>query len=202
LISLEQVRQLDTRVKKAVTAVRSLTLENADLKRQITELETQLDTLRREASDRKADEKRLEVSFQGLIDVLDGMDEGSTGFVSVPVEPQMAAGNTPEPEKTDPGLHFPTDVSGAETDETAEKSVLFGNTGKDAVSGNESEYLQQPVLNDDVSGSSDDDEPIEGTLDISESDDAGELPEDVMLDEEEDDSSDRDNKFQSEFDIF
>jgi hypothetical protein len=191
---------LDTRVKKAVTAVRSLTLENTDLKRQITELETQLDALHREASDRKADEQQLEVSFQGLIDVLDGMDEGPAGFVSVPVEPQIAVRNVPGPEKTDPG--HPSDVSGTETDELAEEDVLFGNTGKDAFSGNESEYLQHLVLNDDDSGSSDDDEPIEGSLDVSESEDAGELPEDVMLDEEEDDSSDRDNKFQSEFDIF
>lgn len=200
MISLEQVRQLDTRVKKAVTAVRSLTLENADLKRQITELEIQLDALRREASDRKADEKQLEVSFQGLIDVLDGMDEGPSGFVSVPVEPKMAVRNVPGPEKTDPG--HPSDVSGADADEPADEDVLFGNTGKDTVSGNESEDLQHPVLNDDVSGSSDDDEPIEGTLDLSESEDAGESPEDVMLDEEEDDSSERDIKFQSEFDIF
>jgi len=75
VISLEQVRQLDIRVKKAVTAVKTLSTENTALKQQIADLEAQVDELRLEASTRQADEQQLEVSLQGVLDVLDEVDD-------------------------------------------------------------------------------------------------------------------------------
>ena len=88
MISLEQVRQLDIRVKKAVTAVKTLSAENSALKLQIAELEARLDELRKEASDRKADEQELEVSLQGVLDVLDEVNSETSEM-----EPEPPADN-------------------------------------------------------------------------------------------------------------
>lgn len=86
MISLEQVRQLDIRVKKAVAAVKNLSMENAQLKARIAGLEGQLENLSNEASSRKADEQELEVSLQGVLDVLDEVDSETSGLDPEPPE--------------------------------------------------------------------------------------------------------------------
>ena len=75
MISLEQVRQLDIRVKKAVSTVKTLTAENTELKQKITDLEAQISELTDEAEGRRASEQELEVSLQGVLDVLDEVDD-------------------------------------------------------------------------------------------------------------------------------
>lgn len=86
MISLEQVRQLDIRVKKAVTAMKTLSAENEALKNRIAELEADLDQLQREATNRKADEEKLEVSLQGVLDVLDEVDDKTSDVEPEPPE--------------------------------------------------------------------------------------------------------------------
>ena len=75
MISLEQVRQLDIRVKKAVAAVKTLSAENAALKQRIGELQN-------EEAARAADEQQLEVSLQGVLDVLDEVDEETSELIA------------------------------------------------------------------------------------------------------------------------
>ncbi|MCK5248423.1 MAG: cell division protein ZapB [Spirochaetaceae bacterium] len=100
MISLEQVRQLDIRVKKAVTAVKKLSSENTALKQQVTELETHLDELRKEAFDRKADEEQLEMSFQGVLDVLDEVNGETSELEPEPPADQNVVETMPEAEKS------------------------------------------------------------------------------------------------------
>ncbi len=88
MISLEQVRQLDIRVKKAVTTVKSLSTENSVLKQQVKELEARLGELSKEATTRKADEEQLEVSLQSVLDVLEEVDSETSG-----IEPEPPANN-------------------------------------------------------------------------------------------------------------
>ncbi len=88
MISLEQVRQLDIRVKKAVTAVKNLSAENSALKSEIEELKSKLEELSSEAAGRLAEEQKLEVSLQGVLDALDEVD-GET----LDVEPEPPADN-------------------------------------------------------------------------------------------------------------
>ena len=75
MISLEQVQQLDIRVKKAVAAVKTLSAENSALKQRIAELQN-------EEAARAADEQQLEVSLQGVLDVLDEVDEETSEVIA------------------------------------------------------------------------------------------------------------------------
>lgn len=75
MISLEQVRHLDIRVKKAVAALKTLSAENAALKQRIGELQN-------EEAARAADEEQLEVSLQGVLDVLDEVDEETSELIA------------------------------------------------------------------------------------------------------------------------
>ena len=205
MISLEQVRQLDIRVKKAVTAVKTLSTENSALNQQIAELEARLDELRREASDRKADEEQLEVSLQGVLDVLDEVD-GETSEV----EPEPPADNyvietVPEPELS-------TDEEIVETDES-EQDIVFApdDTGNDKstvpdISKKESVDVES-VSEDDTESMSDDPES-----DVTEAaalqtaelekETTKAVPESETESEEINLDSDETDQFQSEFDIF
>ncbi|MDT8297126.1 MAG: cell division protein ZapB, partial [Spirochaetaceae bacterium] len=126
MISLEQVRQLDIRVKKAVSAVKALSAENSALKQQISELEARLAELLREASDRQANEQEIEVGLQGVLDVLDEVD-GETANV----EPEPPAENyvieTVRDEPSEPALDVSEKVSGDEEAPPSD-SQLFDET--------------------------------------------------------------------------
>ena len=75
MISLEQVQQLDIRVKKAVAAVKTLSAENSALKQRIAELQN-------EEAARAADEQQIEVSLQGVLDVLDEVNEETSEVIA------------------------------------------------------------------------------------------------------------------------
>ena len=120
MISLEQVRQLDIRVKKAVTAVKKLSSENAALEQQVTELETHLDELRKEASDRKADEEQLEMSFQGVLDVLDEVNGETSDSNVVETVPEDKKSPLEENDSKDDILFAAEEPMSPETTETDE----------------------------------------------------------------------------------
>ena len=123
MISLEQVRQLDIRVKKAVTALKNVSAENSALKAEIAELKTKLDELNTEAAGRKADEQELEVSLQGVLDVLDEVD-GETSEV----EPEPPADNYVVETAA------PDDEPAEETEETEEPAIAAVPEGNESVS--------------------------------------------------------------------
>jgi hypothetical protein len=208
VISLEQVRQLDIRVKKAVTAVKTFSAENSALKKQNAELEARLDELRREASDRKADEEQLEVSLQGVLDVLDEVN-GETSEV----EPEPPADNyvietVPEPE-------LGADEESVETDEPEQDIVFAPDNSEDDNStvpdSSEIESVEvESVSEDNTEQMSDDTEsdiPEAAALQTAElEEETAEIETKTETESEEislesDDSDDTD-QFQSEFDIF
>lgn len=114
MISLEQVRHLDIRVKKAVAALKTLSAENAALKQRIGELQN-------EEAARAADEEQLEVSLQGVLDVLDEVDEETSELIADDPLGEVMDG------KDD--LRGPLENTGAEHDEAespADEAALGG----------------------------------------------------------------------------
>lgn len=114
MISLEQVRHLDIRVKKAVAALKTLSAENAALKQRIGELQN-------EEAARAADEEQLEVSLQGVLDVLDEVDEETSELIADDPLGEVMDG------KDD--LRGPLENTGAEHDEgesPADEAALEG----------------------------------------------------------------------------
>ena len=153
--------------------IKALSAENAVLKQQVGELEAALEELKQEASSRKADEQQLEKSLQGVLDVLDGMDdeEPETAFKATIVETGNPAGEsideTPAGDSTD-------DDAADDTDDDEENQVLFED---------------------------DDFTDADGESDVDESDGSDDTPEEIDLGESPDDEN-PDDKVQSEFDIF
>ena len=214
MISLEQVRQLDIRVKKAVTAVKGLSAENADLKRRIAELEARLDELTREASDRQADEQRLEVSLQGVLDVLDEVDDETAAAVSGPEDAEEAfpvnggsdeLGDEPGEEPEDDVPEDGSEVEEADTEETPVESgeepvapdtdepvpaEMGGGESGPAAEADGTESGAEPAFGEAEAPQ------IEETADLD-----GDPTEEVELGGDSDEEGDED-RFQSEFDIF
>ncbi len=201
MISLEQVRQLDIRVKKAVTAVKSFSAENSVLKQQIVELEARLDELRREASDRKADEEQLEVSLQGVLDVLDEVN-GETSEV----EPEPPADNyvietVPEPELS-------ADDEVVETEEPEQDIVFAPDNSEDDESTvpdiSKIESVEVESVSEDDTESDIPEAAALQTAELEEETAESETKtetesEEIILDSDDSDDTDQ---FQSEFDIF
>jgi len=184
VISLEQVRQLDIRVKKAVTAVKALSTENSVLKQQVKDLEARLDELSREATTRKADEEQLEVSLQSVLDVLEEVDSETSG-----IEPEPPADNdiietVVETEPDEEEVFFSPEDSEAEIKNEENK-----NPEPPAVEESDSETTvpEEPAESDPVPEDTADDEEA-----LSE-----DPPETINLDSEKEDEG-----LQSEFDIF
>jgi len=185
VISLEQIKQLDIRVKKAVTAVKTLSAGNSALEKQVKELEAQLIELNKEASERKADEEQLEVSLQSVLDVLDEVDDETSE-----IEPEPPADNyviETVSEQEDEDIVF------TPNDSPQENSVSVEDD-RDSISEEivAEEVIAEEVVNDTV------ETPLKETQTVeSDSTDSEESPETINLDSEKDNEG-----FQSEFDIF
>ena len=184
MISLEQVRQLDIRVKKAVAAVKKLSSENAVLKQPVTVLESQVDELRKEASDRKADEEQLEMSFQGVLDVLDEVN-GETSDSNV-VE------TVPEDKKS------PLEENDSKDD------ILFAAEEPMSPETTETETETEEDAEETETDESDEPSATESQEEAIESEEVVDKPEDVDPDSVVDEviGSENEDKIQSEFDIF
>ena len=155
MISLEQIRQLDISVKKAVTALKKLSSENTALKQQVTELEARLDELRREASDRIADEEQLEVSLQGVLDVLDEVNSETSELESEPPAENDILETVPEPEES------PSEENDAEQDIlfAAEEEVVEADDADETGDTEEpaaAELQEESIESVEAEGSNDD----------------------------------------------
>lgn len=221
MISLEQVRQLDIRVKKAVSAVKSLSAENSALKQQISELEARLAELRREASDRQANEQEIEVGLQGVLDVLDEVDGETAKMESEPPaenhvietardESILDVADDVEVE-SEPALEVSEDVSEDEPTAPADSRQL-----DETLESTESEREpKQDELSVELPPEPDEDEAVEVPAESENQDESdlkekspvdetsGEPSEDIDLEKDDQDLSGGDeDRFQSEFDIF
>ena len=186
MISLEQIRQLDIRVKKAVSAVKSLSAENSALKQQIAGLEAQLIELNKEASERKADEVQLEVSLQSVLDVLDEVDKETSEIEPEPPEDNYVIETVPESEE--PEINFSPNNSGDEVTLVDEPQVDEPQADEPEEVSQDAEPLNEPEENESESSEPATEEVIEAQP---------EEPETINLESDEEG-----DKFQSEFDIF
>lgn len=125
MISLDQVRQLETRIKKIVDFVKALSAENETNKRRVEELEADLDKLRSEAMKHQADEEKLEASFQGVINILDEVEETTAGFESPVSDEEDTANDLPEPVLEE------TEKTPLESDTEQISEEIAENTGED-----------------------------------------------------------------------
>jgi len=174
VISLEQVQQLDMRVKKAVSTIKTLNLENADLKKRIAEMEIQLDDIQKEVSNRKADEEQLEEGLQGVLNILNEV-----------VDDEPSEHRAPEED--------PHDDHGAVNDESPNST---------SQSGQESSEDKMDTEESVESGGSLPDNGEESAAGNMESEDAQENSENARLNENDEEEPDDDDASQSEFDIF
>ncbi len=75
MISLEQIKQLETRVHSAVARIRSLTAENTTLKESLSSYEGRIDELEKMVSAFKSDQQEIEAGIIAALSQLDGLED-------------------------------------------------------------------------------------------------------------------------------
>ncbi|MBU8913268.1 MAG: cell division protein ZapB [Spirochaetales bacterium] len=75
MISLEQVKQLETRVHSAVARIRSLTTENTTLKENLSSYELRIDELEKLVSAFKSEQQEIEAGIIAALSQLDGLED-------------------------------------------------------------------------------------------------------------------------------
>jgi len=75
MISLEQVKQLETRVHSAVARIRSLTAENTTLKESLSSYERRIDELEKLVSAFKSEQQEIEAGIIAALSQLDGLED-------------------------------------------------------------------------------------------------------------------------------
>ena len=75
MISLEQVKQLETRVHSAVARIRSLTAENTTLKENLSSYERRIDELEKLVSAFKSEQHEIEAGIIAALSQLDGLED-------------------------------------------------------------------------------------------------------------------------------
>ena len=213
MISLEQVKQLDLRVKKAVNAIKVLSTENSVLKQQVKELEARLGALSKEATERRADEEQLEVSLQSVLDTLDEVD-GETSEIEPEIEAESpAAGNVIETvpeEEENSDIPFTPGPGEVEVEDEVISSVSEDSSGKtaedtgvEASSEPAAESQTEDIPDEETVAEESAASTEEAAIPVSEpepepgTEEDNNTPETINLDAEKDDEG-----FQSEFDIF
>jgi chromosome segregation ATPase len=126
MISLEQIRQLETRVHSAVARIRSLTAENTTLKESLSDYEKRIDELERLVSGFKSDQQEIEAGIIAALAQLDGLEDAVA-------EPDASAGPVEEPEVSVDG---PAPDMSDESDAAAESGI---STAEHADSGDPSD---------------------------------------------------------------
>ena len=75
MISLEQVKQLESRVHSAVARIRSLTAENTTLKESLSSYERRIDELEKLVSAFKSEQQEIEAGIIAALSQLDGLED-------------------------------------------------------------------------------------------------------------------------------
>ena len=75
MISLQQIKQLETRVHSAVARIRSLTAENTTLKESLSSYEGRIDELEKLVSAFKSDQQEIEAGIVAALSQLDGLED-------------------------------------------------------------------------------------------------------------------------------
>jgi len=95
MVTLEQIRQLDARVHRAIELISKLREENYTLKNRLAEYQDRIEELEVLISNFKEDQSEIEQGIVSVISELDHLDEGpkvaTTAARPAPVEGQSAA---------------------------------------------------------------------------------------------------------------
>ena len=75
MISLEQIKQLETRVHSAVARIRSLSAANTTLKESLSSYEGRIDELEKLVSAFKSEQQEIEAGIIAALSQLDGLED-------------------------------------------------------------------------------------------------------------------------------
>jgi FtsZ-binding cell division protein ZapB len=75
MISLEQIKQLETRVHSAVARIQSLTAENTTLQESLTDYEKRIDELEKLISGFKSEQQEIEAGIIAALSQLDSLED-------------------------------------------------------------------------------------------------------------------------------
>ncbi len=129
MISLEQIKQLETRVHSAVARIRSLTAENTTLKESLSSYEGRIDELQKLVSAFKSDQQEIEAGIVAALSQLDGLEDvvADPATAAPPADPEDRDEPESDTADTEPDAPMPTSPDGepAEPEEDGPELDIF-----------------------------------------------------------------------------
>ena len=164
MISLEQIKQLETRVHSAVARIRSLTAENTTLKESLSDYETRIDELEKLISGFKSEQHEIEAGIVAALAQLDGLEDAVAE--SSADDLPATTSDQPEPAQESESIEAPESSGDSDAPETDDASVSAESPESLATDGDETEDDAAPAPEESVSPpisielvESDDEEP-------------------------------------------
>ena len=124
MISLEQVKQLETRVHSAVARIRSLTAENTTLKENLSSYERRIDELEKLVSAFKSEQQEIEAGIIAALSQLDGLED-AVAETDADLPQEQPPEELPEQDETpaDPPDAPPVDEPAPVDDQTPQNTI-------------------------------------------------------------------------------
>jgi len=120
MISLEQIKQLETRVHSAVARIRSLTAENTTLKESLSNYEGRIDELEKLVTAFKTDQQEIEAGIIAALSQLDGLEDAvADPAIAAPSPVKMADDTSIEDNQTEDSRTEDTATEDTATEDTA-----------------------------------------------------------------------------------
>ena len=94
MISLQQIKQLETRVHSAVARIQSLTAENTTLQENLSSYERRIDELEKLVSAFKSDQQEIEAGIIAALSQLDGLEDAVADPATAAPQPVDMAEDT------------------------------------------------------------------------------------------------------------
>lgn len=128
MISLEQIKILDEKVKSAVAVIDDLRSENSKLKQKLENYQTRIDELERLIEDFKRDQGAIE---QGILDAIDQLDHLESSPASVPVPEQPEEAESEPAVSTAADTEAPAETDSAKFEESPEDETAESSPSRD-----------------------------------------------------------------------
>lgn len=104
MISLEQIKTLDDKVKKAVGVIGDLRAENTKLKQKLNDYQSRIEELEQLIEDFKRDQGAIEQGILDAIDQLDHLEHAPSASATVPEETPEKTDSKADPDETPPAI--------------------------------------------------------------------------------------------------
>lgn len=163
MISLEQIRQLETRVHTAVERIQTLNAENTALKENLGRYEERIAELEKLVSAFKSEQEEIEAGIVSVLSQLDALEDSVSEGSAETAVPSDDAGGTGGPvdesdpaDETDPPT---SDISDDEPDNAAQQQSGYDPEAGDVPPGevSQADSHSQPDVEED--SSPDEEEP-------------------------------------------